>query len=148
MTAAALSAANEVEIQACGVSLPKCRTLRSLAGAVLRGELDFAAIASMPADAAKLALTAWPGIGPWTADIFLLSCLGHPDAWPAGDLALQEAVRQVLNLRQRPDAKRMETIGKRWRPARAVAARLLWAWYGAQKNAATSLSSAPRNATK
>ena len=69
------------------------------------------------------------GIGPWTADIFLLFCLGHPDAWPAGDLALQEAARLALGLKTRPEREALEAIGERWRPLRGVAARLLWSYY-------------------
>ena len=73
------------------------------------------------------------GIGPWTADIFLLFCLGHPDAFPAGDLALQEAAKLALDLKTRPDARTLERIAERWRPWRGVAARMLWAYYRAVK---------------
>ena len=76
-----------------GLSAPKIRTLKAIAKAIDHGELDLAALADMPADDAHAALTAVHGIGPWTADIYLLFCLGHADAWPAGDLALQEAAR-------------------------------------------------------
>ncbi len=69
------------------------------------------------------------GVGPWTADIFLLFCLGHPDAFPAGDLALQEAAKLALRLKTRPDAARLQRIAERWRPWRGVAARMLWAYY-------------------
>jgi DNA-3-methyladenine glycosylase II len=69
------------------------------------------------------------GIGPWTADIYLLFCLGHADAWPAGDLALQEAARLAFGLKRRPSAKDMVTLAQEWRPWRAVAAHLLWNYY-------------------
>jgi DNA-3-methyladenine glycosylase II len=69
------------------------------------------------------------GIGPWTADIYLLSCLGHGDAWPAGDLALQEAARVAFGLKTRPTAKEMIPLAESWRPWRAVAARVLWTYY-------------------
>ena len=85
--------------------------------------------ATMEADAAHAALTALHGIGPWTADIYLLFCLGNADAWPAGDLALQEAARIAFGLRKRPDAKAMAKLGEAWRPWRGVAAHLLWAYY-------------------
>ena len=88
----------------------------------------------MPAAEAHAALCAVHGIGPWTADIFLLFCLRHPDAWPAADLALQEAARIALKLRKRPDAVKLARIGERWRPHRGVAARLLWAYYRAVKS--------------
>ena len=83
----------------------------------------------MDAADAHRALVAVSGIGPWTADIFLLFCLGHPDAFPAGDIALQEAARLALGLETRPDARRLEAIAERWRPWRGVAARMLWAYY-------------------
>ena len=136
MVAAEIAAASDEALRACGLSAPKIRTIRALADAILGGRLDFDALARMEASEAHAALVALHGVGPWTADLFLLSCLGHPDAWPAGDLALQEAARLLLGLRARPDAKALTRIGERWRPARAVAARLLWAWYGARKQAA------------
>ncbi|MGB7255577.1 MAG: DNA-3-methyladenine glycosylase 2 family protein, partial [Xanthobacteraceae bacterium] len=89
--------------------------------------------ADIEADAAHAALTAVHGIGPWTADIYLLSCLGHADAWPAGDLALQEAARLAFGLRARPSAKEMIALAEPWRPLRAVAARVLWTYYRAVK---------------
>jgi DNA-3-methyladenine glycosylase II len=69
------------------------------------------------------------GIGPWTADIYLLFCIGHADAWPAGDLALQEAIRLAFKLRKRPDTKRMQKLAKGWRPLRGIAAYLFWSYY-------------------
>ena len=87
----------------------------------------------MPADAAHQTLCAIHGIGPWTADIYLLSCLGHADAWPAGDLALQEAARLAFKLRARPTAKEMMPLAEPWRPWRAVAARVLWTYYRSVK---------------
>ena len=83
----------------------------------------------MEADEAHAALTALHGIGPWTADIYLLFCLGNADAWPAGDLALQEAARIAFGLKKRPDAKAMVKLAETWRPWRGVAAHLLWAYY-------------------
>lgn len=131
-----LTTASDETLRACGLSSPKMRTMRAIAAAIVSGELNFKTLAQLPAGQAHAALTALHGIGPWTADIFLLFCLGHPDAWPAGDLALQEAARMVLKLRKRPDAKQLEKIAERWRPARGVAARLLWSWYGAAKKPA------------
>ena len=69
------------------------------------------------------------GIGPWTADVYLLFCLGHPDAFPAGDLAVQEAARLAFGLEARPDAKALAALAERWRPWRGVAAKVLWAFY-------------------
>jgi DNA-3-methyladenine glycosylase II len=112
-----------------GLSAPKIRALRAIAAAVDSGDLDLAALPGMPADDAHSALTAVHGIGPWTADIYLLTCLGHADAWPAGDLALQEAARLAFDLEARPTAKAMAPLAESWRPWRGVAARLLWTYY-------------------
>jgi len=130
--AEAVLAAGEATLRACGLSGPKIRALTAVAEAVAEG-LDLSALASLPAAEAHRALVAVKGIGPWTADIFLLFCVGHPDAFPAGDLALQEAARLALGLRQRPDVRKLEKIAERWRPYRGVAARMLWAYYGALK---------------
>jgi DNA-3-methyladenine glycosylase II len=116
-----------------GLSASKIRTLKSLAKAIDRGELDLPALADLPADAAHAILTAQHGIGPWTADIYLLFCLGHADAWPAGDLALQEAARMLLTLKTRPTSKDMGPLAEAWRPWRGAAAYLLWAFYRAHK---------------
>jgi DNA-3-methyladenine glycosylase II len=84
-------------------------------------------------------LTAIHGIGPWTADLYLLFCLGHADAWPGGDLALQEALRLGFRLRARPDAREMAKLGESWRPWRGVAAHLLWAYYRVAKTSGFSV---------
>jgi DNA-3-methyladenine glycosylase II len=73
------------------------------------------------------------GIGPWTADLYLLFCLGHGDAWPAGDLAVQEAVKIGLGLKARPTVKEMAPLAERWRPMRGAAAHLFWTYYRALK---------------
>lgn len=133
LEAASLAAATEEDLRACGLSAPKIRALRSLAEAINQGGLDLAGLAALDAEAAHAALVAVKGVGPWTADIFLLFCLGHPDAFPAGDLALQEAAKLALRLKTRPDAARLERIAERWRPWRGVAARMLWAYYRGAK---------------
>lgn len=120
-------------LQRIGLSAAKIRTLKAVAQAVESGAIDFAALDSMSAEAAHAMLTAIHGIGPWTADIYLLFCVGHSDAWPAGDLALQEAARIGLALNARPTAKEMIPLAQSWRPWRGVAARLLWAYYRAAK---------------
>jgi DNA-3-methyladenine glycosylase II len=121
------------KLQRIGLSGAKIRTLRAIVEAVEKGAIDFDALVDMPADEAHATLTAVHGIGPWTADLYLLSCLGHPDAWPAGDLALQEAARLAFGLERRPTAKEMIPLAEPWRPWRAVAARLLWSYYRAVK---------------
>jgi DNA-3-methyladenine glycosylase II len=129
LEAAGIAAATEDELRACGLSGAKIRTLRAVAQAVAEGGLDLSGLADLDAGEAHKALVMVKGVGPWTADIFLLFCLGHPDAFPAGDLALQEAARLALNLKRRPDAAKLERIAERWRPLRGVAARMLWAYY-------------------
>ena len=123
-----LSAGDET-LRACGLSAPKIRSLTALSQALVAGTLDLGHLAHVPATEAHQALVAIRGIGPWTADVFLLFCLGHPDIWPVGDLALQEAVRMVFGLAQRPDSRHMAALAQDWQPYRAVAARLLWAYY-------------------
>ena len=131
LSAAAILVADDAALRACGLSLAKMRALRALAQAIQCGALDLAGLAPLAAEEAHRALVAVKGIGPWTADIFLLFCLGHPDAFPAGDLALREAARLALGLKKRPDAEALRKIAERWRPLRSVAARLLWAYYRA-----------------
>jgi DNA-3-methyladenine glycosylase II len=121
------------KLRRIGLSAAKIRTLKAIARAIDRGELDLAALADCPADDAHRALIALHEIGPWTADIYLLSCVGHADAWPAGDLALQEAARLAFALKTRPSTKQMGPIAEAWRPWRGVAAWLLWTYYRAVK---------------
>jgi DNA-3-methyladenine glycosylase II len=116
-----------------GLSRPKIKTLKAIGAAVAKGVIDLEAVGRMEADAAHTALVALHGIGPWTADIYLLFCLGHADAWPAGDLALQEAARLALGLTARPTTQEMIALAERWRPWRGVVAHLLWAYYAAVK---------------
>ena len=116
-----------------GLSAPKIRALKEIARAVASGALDLDSLAAQPADDAHRALVAVHGIGPWTADVYLLFCLGHADAWPAGDLALQEAARLAFALAARPSPKDMAPLAENWRPWRGVAAFLLWSYYRAIK---------------
>jgi DNA-3-methyladenine glycosylase II len=116
-----------------GLSRPKIRALKEIARAIVGGALDCDGLPDLPADAAHAALCGVHGIGPWTADIYLLFCLGHADAWPAGDLALQESARLAFGLPERPNAKQTVALAQPWRPWRGVAARLLWAYYRAMK---------------
>ena len=127
--AAAVATAEDELLRRVGLSSAKIRTLRAMAAAVLDGALAIDALAALPAEEAAARLVAVKGIGPWTAEVFLLFCLGHADAWPAGDIALQEAARIALGLETRPDAAALTRLAERWRPHRAVAARLLWSYY-------------------
>jgi DNA-3-methyladenine glycosylase II len=129
----ALRRARAAKLARLGLSRPKIKTMKALGNAVAKGTIDLSALAEMEADEAHAALTALHGIGPWTADIYLLFCLGHADAWPAGDLALQEAARLAFALKHRPASKEMIRIAEPWRPWRGVAAHLLWSYYRAIK---------------
>jgi DNA-3-methyladenine glycosylase II len=130
---ASVARARPDKLRRTGLSAGKVRTFKAIAKAINKGTLDLDALAEGSADDAHNALTQVHGIGPWTADIYLLSCLGHADAWPAGDLALQEACRLALALRTRPTVKEMGPLAENWRPFRGVAARLLWTYYRAVK---------------
>ena len=116
-----------------GLSAPKIKSIKAIASDIAKGRLDLDAIAQSDADSAHRALIAVHGIGPWTADIYLLFCLGHADAWPAGDLALQEAARIAFDLKKRPTAKELIVLAESWRPWRGVAAHLLWKYYAVAK---------------
>jgi DNA-3-methyladenine glycosylase II len=117
------------KLKRLGLSAPKIKAIREIAKAVAKGQIDLVAVGNMDADSAHAALTALHGIGPWSADIYLLFCLGHSDAFPAGDLAVQEAARIAFGLRKRPDPKALTKLAEAWRPWRGVAAHLLWAYY-------------------
>jgi DNA-3-methyladenine glycosylase II len=129
----ALRRARAAKLARIGLSKPKIKTMKAIGSAIAKGTIDLDALAGMEADDAHGALTALHGVGPWTADIYLLFCLGHADAWPAGDLALQEAARMAFVLERRPLAKEMITLAEPWRPWRGVAAHLLWNYYRAVK---------------
>jgi DNA-3-methyladenine glycosylase II len=142
---AAILRARPARLARLGLSAPKIRALKAIAKAVAADELALHSLAALAAEEAHAALTAVHGIGPWTADIYLLSCLGHTDAWPAGDLALQEAARVAFALPARPNVKEMQALAEPWRPWRAVAARVLWAYYRAVAEAAKAAGiKAPR----
>jgi DNA-3-methyladenine glycosylase II len=129
-----IAAASDEDLRGPGLSAPKIRTLRAIAAAVAEGRLPLGGLADLPADEAHALLTAVKGIGPWTADIYLLFCLGHADAFPAGDLALQEAARLAYGLETRPGPKEIVSLAERWRPWRGVAAKVLWAHYRIAKS--------------
>lgn len=117
------------QLRGFGFSRQKALYCRLVARAVLDGELDFDALAALDDREARAALLKLKGVGPWTAEIYLLRALGRADAWPSGDLALQLAAREVKRLPARPTPAELDAIAEAWRPLRAVAARLLWAHY-------------------
>jgi DNA-3-methyladenine glycosylase II len=119
----------DAELRADGFSRQKNRYVRALAAALEDGALDLEAVAALDDEGVRVALVSLPGIGPWTAEVYLLSALRRPDTWPTGDIALQEAARRARGLDVRPTPLELEAIGEVWRPQRATAARLLWHLY-------------------
>ena len=116
-------------LRAAGLSFSKIDCLRGVAEAEIAGELDFSALGDMPEQAAVETLMRLKGIGRWSAQIYLLSCIGHPDVFPAGDLALQKMVGRVKNMSEKPDEKVTRRLACQWAPYRASAARLLWRYF-------------------
>ena len=129
MTPARVARLSERRLRGAGLTRQKAEYVRGLALAVVRGALDLGAIAAMDDEAAHAELTKVRGIGPWSANIYLLMALGRRDVWPSHDLALAGAMREVKRLRRMPTPERQLAISEPWRPWRAVAARILWHHY-------------------
>ena len=125
---AAVLQASDDELRLAGLSRQKAGYARSLAGLVLSGELDLAALPSEDEEAVAL-LTKIKGIGRWSAEIYLLFAEGRPDVWPAGDLAVQVEVGRLLGLEGKPSEKRLRELAEPWRPYRGAAAVLAWHSY-------------------
>ena len=134
-----LAGKSDEELRAVGLSGGKIRTLRGIADAVASRELELGGLHGVSEEAIHERLTALKGVGPWTADIYVMFCLGRADAWAPGDLALQYAVADLMALDERPDPAQMQEIAERWRPWRGVAARMLWAYYRERKNAGSGV---------
>jgi DNA-3-methyladenine glycosylase II len=128
-----LLAGGEDLYRAAGLSRPKMRTLDALSAAVVEGRLDVEALSAIDAAEAIARLTAISGIGPWTAECYLLFCAGHPDVFPARDVALQSAVAHGLGFGERPGDKALAALAESWSPWRGVASRLFWAYYARMK---------------
>lgn len=126
----AIAIAHEDALRACGLSRPKIRYAKGLAESCL----DFEALRSLPNEAVIAELTALKGIGKWTAEIYAMASLGRADVFAAGDLALQESVRILFELQDRPSEKELDRMAVDWSPWRSVAARLLWAYYRVAKD--------------
>ncbi|MBL8058967.1 MAG: DNA-3-methyladenine glycosylase 2 family protein [Anaerolineales bacterium] len=124
---------DDAELKAIGFSRQKAGYARALATAILTGAFDLEALPGLDDPAARAELIRQKGIGPWTADIYLLMALGRPDVWPHGDLALAVAVQEVKGLAQRPTYAALTEMSAAWRPWRAVAARMFWQHYLRQR---------------
>jgi DNA-3-methyladenine glycosylase II len=129
----------EKDLRRAGLSAGKIATLTGVAAAIEAGALDLGALTHASDETIHAELTALSGIGPWTADIYILFCLARADAWSPGDLALQHAVRDALALDTRPSPGDMVEIAEAWRPWRSVAARMLWAYYAVRRRGASPL---------
>lgn len=142
VTAETYLAHDESLVASFGLSRAKAATLAGLAHAVCRSGLDLEQIARLEPESAMAELTALPGIGPWTAEVYLMFCGGHADLFPAGDVALQASVARAFALPVRPSGTALAAMAQGWRPWRAVAARLFWAYYAvtAGKDAAPTAS--------
>ncbi|MFC1572549.1 DNA-3-methyladenine glycosylase family protein [Candidatus Eisenbacteria bacterium] len=116
-------------LRGLGITRQKSAYCVHLTRALCEGDLDLRAVAKMDDAAAKEALVRTKGIGPWTADIYLLMALRRPDVWPSGDIALINTMKSVKHLDEGVAEERLTRIATRWRPYRAVAARMLWQHY-------------------
>ncbi|MEQ1672009.1 MAG: DNA-3-methyladenine glycosylase 2 family protein [Hyphomicrobium sp.] len=134
--ASAIRAIAASDLARLGLSPAKIRTLKAVAAAIEEDGFDFAALSAAPDAEVITRLTALHGIGPWTADIYLLFALRRADAFAAGDLALQIAAQRRFKLKDRPAPAKLESLAERWRPWRGAAARLLWADYALDRSSA------------
>ncbi len=125
-TPSAIDAAKDDALRKLGLSKQKVSYARSLAAA----NIDFDALRQMDSQDVIDTLVQVKGVGVWTAEIYAMFSLGHADVFAHNDLALQEGTKLLFDLEHRPTLKEMRTIASQWQPWRAVAARLLWAYYG------------------
>ena len=132
---------SEETVRAVGFSAGKYRTVRVIAEAIVAGDLDLGAVETMSAEDAVAYLTAHKGIGRWTAEIYLMFCVGHPDIFPVGDLALRKAVGHALNMDEAPTEQELAKIAAPWSPYRHAAALMFWKYYAAvmRKTSGTAL---------
>lgn len=129
ITAKRVLAVREATLRKCGLSGQKIRYARELAKAVTSGALDLDNLHRLDDETAAQQLTQVKGIGTWTAEIYMMFGVGRPDIMPAGDLALQVATENLLDLDARPTDKDLRAIAERWRPYRTTAAIMLWQYY-------------------
>lgn len=133
ITPAVILATEDEALRAFGLSGPKVSHLKSVATAMETDALNLERLARAPLDEARKELLNVKGIGPWTANIFLLSALGEMDAFPAGDVALMETHKRLSGAPTRMDTKAFTKHAENWRPYRGVAAHLLWGWLNAER---------------
>lgn len=119
----------DIDLRVFGFSRQKTKYGRELSKAILMGDLDLNKLDYLNDGSVRRELIKIKGIGPWTADIYLLMALLRPDIWPLGDLALEKAVQKIKNLSEKPTPESLNEITERWKPWRAVAARIAWHYY-------------------
>ena len=124
----------ETHLRSLGVTRQKSAYLLHLSESILNDELSLIRLSRMSDDSVRMKLTRIKGIGSWSADVYLLMAMRRADIWPAGDLALAVAAKDLLSLELKPTPEELETIAERWRPYRAVAARMLWQHYLGKKS--------------
>lgn len=120
-------------LRSLGVTRQKSAYLIDLSSSIVNGELSFNKLSRMSDDDARVVLTRVKGIGSWSADVYLLMAMRRADIWPAGDLALAVAMKDLYGLPQRPSPFELDQLAEQWRPHRAVAARMLWQYYLGKK---------------
>ena len=128
-TGAAIAAVSHDDLRELGLSRQKASYVHALAAA----DIDYLALREAPTDHVLKTLIAVPGIGAWTAEVYAIFSLGRADVFAPGDLALQEGARMIFNLSERPKDRELREMAKAWSPWRSVAARIIWAYYGATK---------------
>jgi DNA-3-methyladenine glycosylase II len=116
-------------LRGLGVTRQKSAYVLDLSESIVNGDLSFTKLARMSDEEARLVLTRVKGIGSWSADVYLLMAMRRADIWPAGDLALAVAMKELKGLATRPGPQELERLAEIWRPHRAVAARMLWQYY-------------------
>lgn len=121
------------DLRALGLSRAKAVAALGAADALADGRLCFVRQSTLPYEDAYAELVALKGIGPWTAQVYHMFCEGRADVFPPGDVALQEAARLIFETDERPSVKALGAQSEAWRPWRAVAARLMWAYYRVAK---------------
>lgn len=137
LTPAGFLKLKETDLCRAGLSAGKVRTIRTIAEAAAAGALDFDLVETMAAEEAVQYLTVHKGIGPWTAEIYLMFCIGHPDIFPVGDLALRKAVGHAFGMDDLPDAATLAELASGWAPHRHTAALMFWRYYAAVLGKAT-----------
>ena len=131
----------DAHLRSLGVTRQKSAYLLHLSASIIDGELNFTKLSRMNDDEARLVLTRIKGIGAWSADVYLLMAMRRADIWPAGDLALAVAMKDLMGLATRPGPVELEKLAEKWRPHRAVAARMLWQYYLGKQASRKNLNS-------